>query len=244
MMAPEPHSLVDELDRSESPAFAEHGRDGLVGEIVRLGEHRPAPYGCVTEGNAGLLSCVVAVMRVRMLVLSVLALVATARPAAAGGGGAYGTCAGFTRGATIAIQDSCFQGTAHIVEPGTTVTVTNYGQLPHDFTAVDGSFSSGLLQPSQSFQVTLHEPGAIAFYCTLHGSASGSGMAGVLFVEQPASSGVRQAAMNTPRAATDTVHVSVPAFLAAGALLAAVGLGVAIGRVHPRRRAPGAARQV
>jgi plastocyanin len=163
-----------------------------------------------------------------------------ARPAAAGGGG-HGACSGFTRGATISMQDACFQGTAHIAEPGTTLTVTNYGQMPHDFTAVDGSFSSGLLQPSQSFQVTLDEPGVIPFYCTLHGSATGTGMAGVLFVEQPAA---RQAVLATSRAAADTA-TSVPSYLAAGALLmSTVALAVAIGRVRPRRRARGAASPV
>jgi plastocyanin len=178
----------------------------------------------------------VVTVRARTLaVLSLLVLAVTARPAAAGGG--YGTCTGFTRGATIAIQDACFQGTAHIVEPGTTVTVTNYGQVPHDFTAVDGSFSSGLLQPSESFRVTLDETGVIPFYCTLHGSASGNGMAGVLFVGQPAA---RQAVLTTSRAAADTA-TSVPSYLAAGALLmSSIALAVAIGRVHTRRRASGA----
>jgi plastocyanin len=163
-----------------------------------------------------------------------LVLAATARPASAGGG--YGTCAGFTRGATIAIQDACFQGTAHIVEPGTTVSVTNYGQVPHDFTAVDGSFSSGLLRPSESFRVTLDETGVIPFYCTLHGSASGNGMAGVLFVEQPAA---RQAVLTTSRGAADTA-TSVPWYLAGALLMSSIALAVAIVRVHPRRRASGA----
>jgi plastocyanin len=173
-----------------------------------------------------------------LAILSLLALVAVAQPAAAGGGGSS-PCSGFTRGATISMYDACFQGTAHIVEPGTTVTVTNYGQVAHNFTAVDGSFASGLLQPSQSFQVTLDEPGVIPFYCTLHGSAAGNGMAGVLFVGKPAASA---RASGTPTLAA-SVHgrSTVPSYLAAGALLmSSIALAVAIGRVHRRRRAAGA----
>jgi len=41
------------------------------------------------------------------------------------------------------MQDACFQGTAHIADPGSTVTVTNRGRMPHDFVAADGSFASG-----------------------------------------------------------------------------------------------------
>ena len=43
MVAPEPDRLVDEVDRFEVPACSERGHDGLVGEIVRLREHRTQP---------------------------------------------------------------------------------------------------------------------------------------------------------------------------------------------------------
>jgi plastocyanin len=198
----------------------------------------------------------VVAMRVRILaVLGALALVAlvVAVEPAVGGGGRSGGCAGFTRGAAVSIQDNCFQGTAHLVDRGSTVVVTNHGQATHDFTAVDGSFASGLLQPGQSYELTVDTAGAIPFYCSLHGTATGSGMAGVLFVAQPTSPAgaprpasvqarattalAEQAATNTPPAATTAVNDSAPVYLAAGALvLSSLALVVVIPLARRPRR--------
>lgn len=195
-------------------------------------------------------------MRVRILVvlgaLALVTLLVAAEPAGAGGGG-HGACAGFTRGAAVSVQDNCFQGTAHFVDRGSTVTVTNQGQATHDFTAVDGSFASGLLQPGQSYELTVDTAGAIPFYCSLHGTAAGSGMTGVLFVDQPVSpagaprpASVRvratsalaaQAATNTPPATTTAVNDSATVYLAAGALvLSSLALVVVIPLVRRSRR--------
>jgi plastocyanin len=112
-----------------------------------------------------------------------LVLVVPAVPAVAGGGGGGGgPCSGFTRGSAISIQDSCFQGAAHFVKPNATVEVTNDGEAPHDFTAVDGSFASGILQPGDTFELTVDDAGILRYYCTLHGTSEGGGMAGVLVV--------------------------------------------------------------
>jgi plastocyanin len=205
----------------------------------------------------------VVTMRVRMLaalaVLALVSLATVAGPAAAGGGG-HGVCAGFSRGAALSIQDNCFQGTAQIVERGSTLTVTNQGQGTHDFTAADGSFASGLLQPGQSYELTVDTTGAIPFYCSLHGTATGSGMAGVLFVEssasptgaaRPASAQARattaladQAATNTSPPATTAVNNSAPTYLAAGALvLSSLALVVVIPLVRRPRRDRGTANQ-
>ena len=188
-------------------------------------------------------------------VLGALALVTlgvAAKPAVAGGGG-HGGCAGFTRGAVLSVQDNCFQGTAHIIDRDSTVTVTNHGQVTHDFTAADGTFASGLLQPGQSYELTVRTTGAIPFYCSLHGTAFGSGMAGVLFVEQVASpagtlrsasaQGRATTALADPAAtdsspiATTAVNDSAPVYLAAGALvLSSLALVVVIPLVRRPRR--------
>ena len=202
-------------------------------------------------------------VRIRMLAvlgaLALMTLVAAAEPAVAGGGG-HGVCAGFSRGAALSIQDNCFQGTAHLVDRGSTVTVTNQGQTTHDFTAADGSFASGLLQPGQSYELTVEKAGAIPFYCSLHGTATGSGMAGVLFVEQSAAPAgaarpgsvqarattalAEQAATNASPAATTAVNNSAPTYLAAGALvLSSLALVVVIPLVRRPRREGGTAHQ-
>lgn len=104
----------------------------------------------------------------------------------AGGGGIDRSgCAGFGEGTTVVMQDSCFAGTAHFVPGGTAITVDNEGQLPHTLTAVDGSFDTGSVQPGTSAEVIVDEPGVYRVFCSLHGTAQGEGMAGVLVVGEP-----------------------------------------------------------
>ena len=113
--------------------------------------------------------------------------------ASAGGGGFTSFCPGFTEGTTVSMLDSCFSGTAHFAPTGSPIVVSNDGDLPHTFTAVDGSFSSDELQPGETFEITFDEPGVFEVFCTLHGSANGEGMSGVLIVgeatPQPLSAG-------------------------------------------------------
>jgi plastocyanin len=197
------------------------------------------------------------VVAVRVLIrafvgaLAMATLGMAAEPAIAGGGG-HGSCAGFTRGAVLSIQDNCFQGAAHMVARDSTVTVTNQGQAPHDITAADGTFASGLLQPGQSYELSVRTAGAIPFYCSLHGTASGDGMAGVLVVEQTApSAGTLGSASDDGRAisalagpATDSVPTvtvaakdSASVYLAAGALLLSIlALVVVVPLVRRPRR--------
>lgn len=122
-------------------------------------------------------------MRRTMLVVftTVTMVLAGAGWAMAGGGGTM--CRGFDEGNSILMRDNCFEGVGHVVSAGTTVTVTNAGQAPHTITAVDGSFDSGNVAAGESYELTLDEPGPVPVYCTLHGSAEGDGMAGLLVVE-------------------------------------------------------------
>jgi hypothetical protein len=117
-----------------------------------------------------------------------VALLALAAPVAlaGGGGGGGGPCAGFGSGPVLVMLDNCFNAVAHSVEPGATLRVRNDGELPHTFTAVDGSFDSGVLQPGQSAEIRVGEAGVFGAYCTLHGSKAGGGMAGALVVGSPA----------------------------------------------------------
>jgi hypothetical protein len=106
--------------------------------------------------------------------------------------------------------------------------------------------------------LTVDRGGAIPFYCTIHGSATGSGMAGVIVVEHSKSangaSQVAQARTNTALpgngaannspAATTTANDSAPAYLAAGALLiSCLTLVFAVALVRAPRREQRAARQ-
>jgi len=127
------------------------------------------------------------------LVISVAGLTLGAGVASAGGGGFTSFCPGFTEGTTISMLDSCFSGTAHFAPTGSPIVVSNDGELPHTLTAVDGSFTSDELRPGETFEITFEEAGVFEVFCTLHGSANGEGMSGVLIVgeatPQPMSAG-------------------------------------------------------
>lgn len=129
-----------------------------------------------------------------------LAFVGSVVPAGAGGGG--GVCSGLSSGTSVEIRDFCFDGAAHVTSPGEVVRLINYGETTHDVTAADGSFASGPLAPGETFQVTVESRGVVPYYCSLHGSAEGSGMAGVLVSESDAA-GVVTASIDTDTGALD-----------------------------------------
>lgn len=102
--------------------------------------------------------------------------------ASAGGGGDISLCPGFATGTTLSMLDSCFNGTAHFAPANTALIISNDGAMAHTFTAVDGTFDSGQVQPGETFELTIDEPGVYEVFCSLHGTADGEGMAGVLLV--------------------------------------------------------------
>jgi len=54
------------------------------------------------------------------------------------------------------------------VQPGTWVTWSNNGQDEHTVTAMDGSFDSGNLDPSEGFSWFFDQPGTVEYECALH----------------------------------------------------------------------------
>jgi plastocyanin len=55
------------------------------------------------------------------------------------------------------------------VAPGTWVTWSNNGQDEHTVTALDGSFDSSTLEPSEGFSWYFDQPGTrVTYTCTLH----------------------------------------------------------------------------
>jgi len=54
------------------------------------------------------------------------------------------------------------------VQTGTWVTWSNNGQDAHTVTAVDGSFDSQNLDPSEGFSWFFDQPGTYQYMCTLH----------------------------------------------------------------------------
>ncbi|HSK06715.1 MAG TPA: hypothetical protein VK990_04285, partial [Acidimicrobiia bacterium] len=144
-------------------------------------------------------------------------------------------CPGFSEGTTISMLDSCFSGTAHFAPTGSPIVVSNDGALPHTITAVDGSFTSDELQPGETFELTFDQPGVFEVFCTLHGSANGEGMSGVLIVgeavPQPMSAGldidsIRAAATEGDQAVTEALERHTAALASLSAAQASLRSGI------------------
>jgi plastocyanin len=75
--------------------------------------------------------------------------------------------------ATITIADFTFDGVTEI-PIGTTVVVTNEDSTAHTWTAVDGEFDSGALDPGDTFEFTFTETGEFAYVCNFHPSMEGT----------------------------------------------------------------------
>src|ERR687894_3063355 len=66
---------------------------------------------------------------------------------------------------SVGVGDNFFDPPDAAIEPGSTITWTNNGALPHTVTADDGSFDSGVLNPGDSYTVAFDGQGT-ATYCS------------------------------------------------------------------------------
>jgi plastocyanin len=72
------------------------------------------------------------------------------------------------------------------IQPGTWITWSNAGQDPHTVTAIDGSFDSGDIAPSEGFSWYFTDPGTIEYVCALHTWMTGKIIVGSgIVVEAP-----------------------------------------------------------
>jgi plastocyanin len=83
---------------------------------------------------------------------------------------------------SVITRDDFFAPQVIRVEVGEEVEWENTGRSPHTITADDGSYDSGVLQPGAEFSHTYEAPGLYPFFCTLHGSRDGVGMAAMVVV--------------------------------------------------------------
>jgi plastocyanin len=74
----------------------------------------------------------------------------------------------------VSIQDFFFSPANVTVEPGTTVTWVNEGNVPHTVTSDDGQFDSGVLMPGDSYTVMFKGQGTITYHCAIHPSMTAS----------------------------------------------------------------------
>jgi plastocyanin len=118
---------------------------------------------------------------------------------------ALGACAESqaTGDAVVEMLDNSF-GPAEVHVPvGGTVTFVGAGRNPHNAVASDGSWSTedsfGSLNQldGDAAAVTFDQPGQYEFFCTFHGTAYGSGMAGKVIVGDPDASAAAQGAAHS-----------------------------------------------
>ena len=92
---------------------------------------------------------------------------------------------------SVDIGDNFFDPPDVAVEPGSTITWTNKGAVPHTVTADDGSFDSGRLNPGDSYTVAFGGQGTVTYHCEIHpemrGSVTVGGGGTAPAEEQPAS---------------------------------------------------------
>lgn len=70
--------------------------------------------------------------------------------------------------ATVHIQGMAFRPGTIEIQRGATVEWKNDDPLPHTVTAADGSFTSPLIEPGQTWRHTFDKPGEYAVHCTPH----------------------------------------------------------------------------
>src|SRR5690606_5851568 len=70
------------------------------------------------------------------------------------------------------------------VPAGASVRFVNIGDAKHSATAGDGSWDTGLFEGGAEATVTFDQPGSFDYFCLLHGTADGNGMAGTVTVEE------------------------------------------------------------
>jgi len=114
-------------------------------------------------------------------------------------------------GNEVEVVDSSFEPASLTVTAGEEVTWTHTGSLPHTVTSSDGDFDSSpgcasfsdggsgaCMDNGETFQFTFDSPGTYAYYCKLHGTSEGGGMAGTIVVQAAGTQATETATEEAP----------------------------------------------
>jgi plastocyanin len=86
-------------------------------------------------------------------------------------------------GVLVEMADFEFVPNSITIPPGTTVRFVNIGQDKHSATADNDLFNSALLDNGQEFTFAFPDAGTYSYFCLLHGTPGGNGMAGTIVIE-------------------------------------------------------------
>ncbi len=76
--------------------------------------------------------------------------------------------AGDQAGTQISISGMAFSPDTLTVKAGQTITITNHDSITHAFTADQGQWDSGNIDPGKSYSLTLKQPGRYSYHCSIH----------------------------------------------------------------------------
>lgn len=162
----------------------------------------------------------------------------------------------------VSMPSFTFSPASLTVQVGDTVvwTDTDAHEI-HTVTAVDGTFDSGAIQPGHAYSHTFTSAGTVPYYCVLHGSPTGDGMAGEITVEAvvattgttgttvtgPAAPAAQISSVPSPAVSPSSMSTKTPLRLARtgsraanelelAGLLSAIGALATVGARRARRR--------
>ena len=103
------------------------------------------------------------------------ALVATAAPAQAGGGGCHEAGKTEAKATRVSIEGLCFKPTVVHVEPGDTVTWVNNDPMAHAVTGAAQAFGDYTnLEPGRAVSHAFKDAGTYPYFCYIHPGMTGT----------------------------------------------------------------------
>jgi plastocyanin len=84
----------------------------------------------------------------------------------------------------VDMVDFTYEPVTVTVSAGTSIIFFNAGEIDHSATADDAAWDTGVYSTGEEAAITFDTPGTFPYYCVLHGTPGGNGMAGTVIVTE------------------------------------------------------------
>ena len=84
----------------------------------------------------------------------------------------------------VDMVDFTYEPVTITVSVGTIIIWFNAGEFEHSATADDAAWDTGVYSAGEQASITFDTPGTFPYYCLLHGTPGGNGMAGTVIVTE------------------------------------------------------------